>query len=347
MRRQGRTGQRPLTVLPSTGSFQYMAESEFDIIQHYFSGRQPGRADVVAGIGDDAAVLRVAPGVELVVCMDTLVAGVHFSETTTAAAIGHKALAVNLSDLAAMGAEPAWATLSLSLPSSDAEWLRAFADAFFELADSHGVQLVGGDTTRGPLAVTVQAHGFVPAGEALRRRGARPGDRVCVTGTLGDAGLALHKKAGVSPGLQARLDFPQPRIDAGLALRGHASAVIDISDGLLADLGHLLEHDQLGAILQVDVLPRSADFLAGLLTMGAAGEALFYELPLAAGDDYELCFTVPEAPCNEVVRRLAEIGCACTVIGVVDEVQGIRCYRDDGERYYPTSSGYRHFNETG
>ncbi|MDH3525986.1 MAG: thiamine-phosphate kinase [Gammaproteobacteria bacterium] len=324
-----------------------MAESEFDIIQHYFSGRQPGRADVVAGIGDDAALLRVAPGSELVVCMDTLVAGVHFPESTAAAAIGHKALAVNLSDLAAMGAEPAWATLALTLPASDPDWLRAFADAFFTLADSHGVQLVGGDTTCGPLAVTVQAHGFVPAGQALRRRGARPGDRVYVTGTLGDAGLALHEGVSVPPGLQARLDFPQPRIAAGLALRGQASAAIDISDGLLADLGHLLEYDGLGATLQVDAVPRSADFLAGLQPLGAAGEALFYELPLAAGDDYELCFTVPEDRCHAVQRRLAEIACAGTLVGVIDEVPGIRCHRSTGEPYHPSSSGYRHFNEAG
>jgi thiamine-monophosphate kinase len=322
-----------------------MAESEFDIIQHYFSGRQPGRADVVAGIGDDAALLRVAPGDELVVCMDTLVAGVHFPESTSAAAIGHKALAVNLSDLAAMGAEPAWATLSLCLPASEPDWLKAFADAFFALADRHGVQLVGGDITRGPLAVTVQAHGFVPAGEALRRRGALPGDRICVTGTLGDAGLALREGAGVLTDLKARLEFPSPRIECGLALRGCASAAIDISDGLLADLGHLLEHDGLGATLKVDSLPRSAEFLAGLESLGEKGEALYYELPLSAGDDYELCFTVPEARCDEVGRRLAEIDCVSTVIGIVDEAAGIRCYRVDGERYYPASSGYRHFDE--
>ncbi len=324
-----------------------MAESEFDIIQYYFSGRQPGRTDVVAGIGDDAALLSVAPGSELVVCMDTLVAGVHFPESATAAAIGHKALAVNLSDLAAMGAEPAWATLSLTLPVSDPDWLKAFADAFFALADNHGVQLVGGDTTRGPLAVTVQAHGLVPAGQALRRRGARPGDRVYVTGTLGDAGLALHEGVSVSPGLQACLDFPQPRIDAGVALRGQASAAIDISDGLLADLGHLLEYDGLGATLQVDVLPRSEEFRAGLQSLGAAGEALFYELPLAAGDDYELCFTVPEERCSEVERRLAEIDCACTVIGVIEKLPGIRCNRSSGEPYHPVLSGYQHFNEAG
>ena len=347
MRRGQREGQRSLRVSPRSGSFQQMAESEFDIIRHYFSNRQPERADVVAGIGDDAALLRVAPGSELVVCMDTLVAGVHFPESTTAAAIGHKALAVNLSDLAAMGAEPAWATLSLALPASHPDWLQAFADAFFALADSHGVQLVGGDITRGPLTVTVQAHGFVPAGQALRRRGARPGDRVCVTGNLGDAGLALHPGVTVPAGLQARLDFPQPRVDAGLALRGCASAAIDISDGLLADLGHLLEYDGLGAALQIDALPRSAQFLAGLQALGVEGEVLFYELPLAAGDDYELCFTLPESRRTETERRLAEIACDFTVIGVIEALPGIRCFRAGDRQYHPLSSGYRHFNEDG
>ena len=173
-----------------------MGESEFDIIRHYFASHPSGRDDVLAGIGDDAALLRMPSDRLLVVCMDTLVAGVHFSPQTSAAAIGHKALAVNLSDLAAMGAEPAWATLALTLPESDSAWLAAFSEAFFALADRYGVQLVGGDTTRGPLCVTVQAHGFVPPGKVLRRRGALPGERIYVTGTLGDAGLALRVRQG-------------------------------------------------------------------------------------------------------------------------------------------------------
>ena len=167
-----------------------MSDTEFDIIRRYFTRQPSSRNDVVTGIGDDAALLQVPAGMELVVCMDTLVDGVHFPVETPAAAIGHKALAVNLSDLAAMGAEPAWVTLALTLPAADADWLAGFSQAFFKLADRYKVQLVGGDTTQGPLSITVQAHGFVPQGTALLRHGAQPGDHIYVTGTLGDAGLA-------------------------------------------------------------------------------------------------------------------------------------------------------------
>ena len=188
-----RVSKRPVAEL-------YMSDTEFDIIRRYFTRQDSNRGDVVTGIGDDAALLRVPAGMELVVCMDTLVDGVHFPGGTPATAIGHKALAVNLSDLAAMGAEPAWVTLSLTMPESDPDWLAAFSRGFFELADRYQVQLVGGDTTQGPLAVTVQAHGFVPAGQALRRQGAQAGDHIYVTGTLGDAGLALQRAAQEIPG---------------------------------------------------------------------------------------------------------------------------------------------------
>ncbi|MGD8630613.1 MAG: thiamine-phosphate kinase, partial [Gammaproteobacteria bacterium] len=241
-----------------------MSETEFDIIGRYFRRQPVKRKDVLTGIGDDAAVLHLPVDRELLLCIDTLVAGVHFPAGTPAAAIGHKALAVNLSDLAAMGAEAAWATLALTLPEPDPVWLEAFSGGFFALAGRHRVQLVGGDTTRGPLTVTVQAHGFAPQGQALRRTGARPGDRIYVTGTLGDAGLALHLRDAAAAELRVRLDYPEPRLDAGSLLRGLASAVIDISDGLLADLGHLLEDKGLGASLQVDGLPRSRAFIAAL-----------------------------------------------------------------------------------
>jgi len=321
-----------------------MATSEFEIIRRWFTPAGPGRDDVITGVGDDAAVLAVPPDTELVVCMDTLVAGVHFPNGTAAAAIGHKALAVNLSDLAAMGAEPAWVTLSVTLPDNDTEWLEQFSRGFFELARRYNVQLVGGDITRGPLCITVQAHGFVPAGKALHRRGARPGDLVCVTGTLGDAGLALYPGLAGDTPLRQRLDYPQPRIEAGIVLRDAASAVIDISDGLLADLGHLLEADGLGAALRVDELPRSADFLSALETLGQGGAALACDLPLGAGDDYELCFCIPEQLCAAMAAALAEIPCAVAVVGVVEAAPGIRCYLADGSRYTPSTSGYLHFN---
>lgn len=316
---------------------------EFDIIRQHFTRQPVGREDVLEGIGDDAALLLVPAGAELVVCMDTLVAGVHFDAATPAAAIGHKALAVNLSDLAAMGAEPAWATLALTVPDYHPVWLADFARGFFALADHYHVQLVGGDTTRGPLTVTVQAHGFVRNGRALRRRGAQPGDRVYVTGTLGDAGLALALREAASADLRQRLDYPQPRLAAGLALRKYASAVIDISDGLLADLGHLLEGDGLGARIDIDVLPHSAAFLEAIDQPGPGAHQPYYELPLSAGDDYELCFTVPLPHCAEVESRLGALPCGCTAIGVIEAEPGIRCHTRDGRDYTPARRGYVHF----
>jgi len=320
-----------------------MVETEFDIIRRYFTRQPVSRKEVLAGIGDDAAVLQLPPDRELLVCIDTLVAGVHFPVATPAAAIGHKALAVNLSDLAAMGAEPAWATLALTLPEPDPVWLEAFASGFFALAGLHGVQLIGGDTTRGPLSVTVQAHGFAPPGQALHRVGAQPGDRIYVTGTLGDAGMALRFPEAAAGGLRSRLDYPEPRLEAGIQLRRLVSAAIDISDGLLADLGHLLESDDLGASLQIDDLPRSASFVAALQGLGSAPAGLYYELPLSGGDDYELCFSVPAHCCTEVERRLGDLPCGCTAIGNIEAQPGIRCYLRDGTVYQPREAGYLHF----
>jgi len=320
-----------------------MSGDEFDIIRQHFTHQPVVREDVLLGVGDDAALLQVAAGAELVVCMDTLVAGVHFSADTPAAAIGHKALAVNLSDLAAMGAEPAWATLALTLPEYHPVWLSDFARGFFALADHYRVQLVGGDTTHGPLAVTVQVHGFIRNGKALRRSGAQPGDRIYVTGTLGDAGLALVLRAAAGEALRRRLDYPLPRIEAGLALRKYASAMIDVSDGLLADLGHLLEGGDLGARLDVDALPHSSAFLEAMEQPGPGPHPPFYELPLSAGDDYELCFTVSPQHCAAVEARLGGLVCGCTAIGVIEPQPGIRCHRRDGSDYRPATRGYLHF----
>jgi thiamine-monophosphate kinase len=271
--------------------------------------------------------------------------------STPAAAIGHKALAVNLSDLAAMGAEPAWVTLSLTLPDSNPVWLEDFSQGFFHLAGRFGVSLVGGDTSRGPLSVTVQAHGFVPAGRALQRSGAQPGDRVYTTGTLGDAGLALHSGDQADNALRRRLDYPEPRIEAGLVLRDYASAAIDISDGLLADLGHLLETEgaglSMGAAIHVDALPRSALFTQMTQQPGFVQQDLYYALPLSAGDDYELCFTVPPDSCEEMAAALSNHAIACTAIGIIEQPPGIRCLKANGELYRPAGAGYQHFGDSG
>jgi len=221
--------------------------SEFGLIRHHFARLGAQRGDVTLGVGDDCALLRPRPGHEVAVSIDTLVAGIHFLPEVDPQALGHKCLAVGLSDLAAMGAEPAWATLALTLPAEDPDWLRAFAAGFGALAQDYGVALVGGDTTHGPLSITVQVHGLVPAGQAIRRGGARPGDLIGVSGSLGDAALALQgllsgqPPASLPPFLRERLERPSPRVALGLALRGLATAMIDLSDGLVADLGHILE----------------------------------------------------------------------------------------------------------
>jgi len=317
-----------------------MPLSEFDIIERFF--RRPGgsRDDVLLGIGDDAALLAVPCDRDLAVAVDTLVSGRHFPPATAAFDIGHKALAVNLSDLAAMGAEPAWATLALTLPEVDEAWLQSFADGFFALADRYDVQLVGGDTTRGPLSVTVQVHGLVARGRALRRDGARPGQRIFVTGTIGDAAYALWQmQAGkpVGPGLLERLNRPEPRVAFGCALVGVGNAAIDISDGLLADLGHIVAASGCGATLWVDRLPRSA-----LLPAPASSPRVLVS-QLSGGDDYELCFCV-EPENAAVVHTLArDCALAVTEVGVIESEPGVRCLHDDGSVYQPHARGFDHF----
>lgn len=320
-----------------------MADSEFSIIQRYFA-HQPGqRRDVLLGIGDDAALLSVPAGQALVVTLDTLVCGTHFLASAPPDSIGHKALAVNLSDLAAMGAEPAWVTLALTLPKVDQHWLDGFCHGFFSLAAQHNVTLVGGDTTSGPLAISVQAHGFAPPLQTLRRSAARPGDCIFVTGTPGDAGLALAvaaKRQAVATEhhthIQNRLDRPQPRIRQGLDLRGIASAAIDISDGLAQDLGHILTASHCGASLYLAQLPYSA----ALTTLAPDTAA---QLALSGGDDYELCFTVPPHQISRLYERAAAWDCRCTEIGVIERQPGLRCYRPDGTVSTLDMRGYEHF----
>jgi len=311
-----------------------MSQGEFDLIAR-IRQRVASRDDVALGIGDDCALLAPPPGMQLATTMDTLNAGVHFPPETAPADVGWKALAVNLSDLAAMGAHPAWCTLSLTLPQVDAAFVEGFCDGFFALAQRHGIALVGGDTTRGPLSVGIAAHGFVEPGMALRRDGARVGDEVWVSGTLGDAAGALAQwKAGeaMTPALRARLDRPTPRVELGRELRGLASACIDVSDGLLADLAHICRASGVGADIDADALPASealrAAFDAGTRRV----------LQATGGDDYELCFTAPASQRDAVQTLALTLALPLTRIGRIVEGSGIAC---DG--IGRDKSGYQHF----
>jgi thiamine-monophosphate kinase len=322
-----------------------MPTSEFSLIDRYFAAHGLRRPDVALGIGDDCALLIPPVDQQLVVTMDTLVADVHFFAAADPEGLGHKALAVNLSDLAAMGAVPAWATLALTLPRADEDWLDRFCRGLFALADRYGVQLVGGDTTHGPTTViTLQAHGFIPPGLALRRDGAKPGDGIYITGTPGDAGLALAAAFGkvtVAPeyrdDVRQRLERPEPRITQGLTLRGVASAAIDVSDGLAQDLGHILERSRVGARLEVDRLPLSPALTASLDRDAAIVTAL------ASGDDYELCFTVPPERAAQLEAAAAGWECRCTGIGVITDEPGLQLVRADGSPFHLERLGYDHF----
>lgn len=317
--------------------------TEFELIRAWFAAAPIVREDVPLGVGDDAALLRPAPGTEVVATTDTLVAGVHFDEDVEPDALGHKALAVNLSDLAAMGADPAWFLLALTLPQAPAEaWLERFTAGLYALARTHRVQLVGGDVTRGPLALTITALGTVPEGKALRRSGARPGERIYVSGTLGDAALALAERRGACrlaaderAALRARLERPTPRLAQGRGLRGLASSAIDLSDGLLADLGHILEASAVGARIELGALPLAGAYRRQLDLLG-------WDFALAGGDDYELCFTVPAGRAGEVEALGRETGVAFAAIGEVI-ARGVEIRDPAGRSYTPGRSGYQHF----
>lgn len=292
-----------------------MSLSEFEVIRRFFTHRARG---AVLGVGDDAAILRARRGMDLVVSADMLVAGRHFFRDADPARLGHKSLAVNLSDMAAMGAVPRWATLAIALPRVDVRWLKAFMGGFMRLARRHGVDLVGGDTTRGPLAICVQIIGEAPAGAALRRDGARAGDDVWVSGTLGDAALALAAAKGrvrLSGGerrrVEAKLDAPTPRIALGRALRGVARSAIDVSDGLVADLGHICERSRVAARIELPRVPASAA-LGRLLDRPVARAAL-----LAGGDDYELVFTAARSRRAAVERIGRRLRARLTRIGAI------------------------------
>ncbi len=320
-----------------------MPIAEFDVIARYFTQAFPKRADVILGIGDDAALSSVPEGMQLAIAIDTLVEGVHFPKITSPEDIGYKALAVNLSDMAAMGAMPAWFTLALTCRKTDEAWLTGFSQGLLELAKTYEISLIGGDTTCGPLTVTIQVAGFVPPDSALRRGGAQSGDGIYVTGTLGDAGLGLasiQKRVTLPRSarqfVESRLNRPTPRLVEGQALRGIASSAIDISDGLLADLGHILSASGVGASLQLDCLPLSKT-LCQLMSLKRA-----WLMALSAGDDYELCFTVP--PNRVAALQKALPIRSYTRIGTIEAAHGLRCLEANGRLFVPEKTGYQHFN---
>ena len=298
---------------------------EFDLIARYFT--RPGR-HAVLGVGDDCALLQPQAGMQLAVSSDMLVEGRHFLSTTPAAGLGHKALAVNLSDLAACGAKPLAFTLALALPFIDENWLAGFSKGLWDLADAHGCELIGGDTTQGPLNICITVLGEVPPGDALLRQHAQVGDDIYISGTVGDARLALEVFKG-SVSLEAtyfeaarlRMERPTPRVELGLALRGVANAAIDVSDGLLGDLGHILQRSQVGAVIETAWVQDSAAISDAMQSV-AFNKRL--DFALAGGDDYELLFTAPPDQADEVLEAGEQCGVSITCIGRITPVAGVQ-----------------------
>jgi thiamine-monophosphate kinase len=315
--------------------------SEFDLIKEYFNRPRPQRAAL--GIGDDCALLAPTPGLQMAISSDMLVEGRHFFAGEDARRLGHKALAVNLSDLAAMGAKPVAFTLALALPEANRDWLAGFAEGLFALADEHGCELIGGDTTKGPLNICITVFGELAPGRALRRDAAREGDDIWISGTLGDARLALAGyRLECSLGAEqqraaaVRMHLPTPRVQLGLALAGIAHAAIDISDGLVGDLGHILARSGVGATLEVDALPAGPV----LATREAAQRRAF---TAAGGDDYELCFTAPAAARDAVLAAAAASGTAVTRVGRIEAAPGLRFTDAQGAALSLSLSSFDHF----
>jgi thiamine-monophosphate kinase len=307
--------------------------SEFSLIDKFFKNTPPKNPETQLGIGDDCALLSIPRGYELAITTDTMVEGVHFFPNANPAQLGHKLLAVNLSDLAAMGAKPLAVTLALTLPRIDEKWLSEFSAGFLKLAQFYNVDLIGGDTTKGALTLTVQAMGLVPNGQALKRSTAQVGDLIYMTGLLGEAGLGLKMMQGFhceAENALARFHEPMPRIEIGLALREIASACIDISDGMASDLGHILKQSGVGATLDFDKLPLSDDVKNYIENTSNA------LMPLISGDDYELCFTVPPQFANRVPKN-------CTAIGIIESELGLRL-KKAGQIETLTAKGYEHFS---
>ena len=317
-----------------------MQLGEFDLIARFFT--RPARR-AVQGVGDDCALLALAPGMQLATSCDMLVDGRHFLPTVAPEHLGHKALAVNLSDLAACGARPLACLLALALPRADEAWLAGFARGLFALADAHGCELVGGDTTQGPLNICITVFGEVPAGAALLRSGARAGDELYVSGTLGDARLALEgfrdKVALADDAFAAArmaIKQPQPRVTLGLTLRSVATSAIDVSDGLLGDLGHVLQCSAVGAVVEADAVPRSAVLASQPLPVQR-------ECTLAGGDDYELLFTAAPARADAVRQAARQAGVAVTRIGRITAEPGLQLIDGSGRPVAPGFAGFDHF----
>jgi thiamine-monophosphate kinase len=321
--------------------------SEFDIIQRYFDRPAPG---AILGIGDDAALVQPSAGMELAISTDMLVSGQHFFPDADPQGVGHKSLAVNLSDMAAMGARPRWATLSLALPTTlvgeNDTWLQAFSDGFFKLADAYQVELIGGDTTRGPLTICVTVIGEVARGKALRRSGAKSGDDIWISGRLGDAALALAHQQGnivLEPheieGCLAGLNTPTPRVGLGHGLLGLARSAIDISDGLLADLGHILKCSQASAIVSMPKINCSTS-LRKYLPHPVALKCL-----LAGGDDYELCFTAPRSKRAKIDALSRELVLPLTRVGKIGVGDGLVVLDASGKIVTLETKGYDHFRD--
>ena len=322
-----------------------MACGEFSLIARYFDRTRSSRPEVDTGIGDDCALMTLPEKQLLAISTDTLVSGVHFLADISPGDLAFKALAVNLSDLAAMGADPAWLTLAITLPEVDESWLAAFSDSLFEQLDYYGIQLIGGDTTRGPLSMTLGIHGMVPEGRALKRNGARPGDWIYVTGTPGDsaAGLAiLQNRLQVSDRQQAdylvaRHLRPTPRILHGQALRGLANSAIDLSDGLVSDLGHILKASDCGARIFLEAFP----FSDALLAQVSLEQAM--QWGLAGGEDYELCFTVPEINRGALEVAIGNLGIPYSCIGQITAASEGLQFLHHGDSVALDLKGYDHF----
>jgi thiamine-monophosphate kinase len=319
---------------------------EFELIKRYFA--EPGltRKDVELGIGDDAAIINIPANSQLVVTTDTLVEGVHFFADMDPRAIGHRAVAVNLSDIAAMGAEPAWISIAVTLPHVEQEWVKAFTAGIFEICEYYNVQVVGGDTTQGPLSITISAKGLIPQGKAITRSGAKSGDWIFVTGTLGDAAVAIdaiNQRKNLPLKHQAfiknRFEYPTPRVAIAQGLRETASSAIDISDGLLSDIGHILTASNVGGVINVDQLPLS-DAL-----MGSVDEDKYLVYALTGGDDYELLFTVPEDKRGALDVTMAHYGIKLTCIGQIMGQSGKLELRKDNQPFTFEGKGYEHFDK--